>query len=111
MSSTRYYVCDAPVSGTVSPVAVPIGLIHTAWGGSMIEEWLTAEEINKCKGADIADHNSLLYTTNVMPYLDMSVKGWVWYQGENNCGGLHGNSGTSSQTASGYAVRKCTRLY
>lgn len=110
MSSTCYYFGDALLSGTASPVAVPIGLIHTAWGGSMIEEWLTAEEINKCKGADIADHNSLLYTTNVMPYLDMSVKGWVWYQGENNCGGLHGNSGTSSQTASGYAFRNAHAL-
>ena len=27
----------------------------------------------------------------------------MYYQGENNCGGLHGNSGTASQPPSGYA--------
>lgn len=34
---------------------VPIGLIHTAWGGSMIEQWLTNQEIAECKGAGIAN--------------------------------------------------------
>lgn len=82
--------------------AVPIGLIHTAWGGSMIEQWLTNEVISECRGTNIADHNEQLYDNAVRPYLDMSIKGWVYYQGENNCGGLHGNSGTSSQPASGY---------
>ena len=82
--------------------APPLGLIHTAYGGSMIEQWLTDEEIASCKGAAIADHNENLYDANVKPYAGMSVKGWVYYQGENNCGGLHGNSGTSSQPASGY---------
>lgn len=82
---------------------VPIGLIHTAWGGSMIEQWLTNDAIAKCKGADISAHNENLYDNAVRPYVEMAVKGWVYYQGENNCGGLHGNSGTASQLASGYA--------
>ena len=33
----------------------------------------------------------------------------VYYQGENNCGGLHGNSGTKAQPPSGYACMM-TRL-
>jgi len=99
-SSTCYYFGEALLDGGVS---APVGLIHTAWGGSMIEEWVTNSEVSACRGASIADHNELLFDTNVKPYLDMSIKGWVYYQGENNCGGLHGNSGTADQPPSGYA--------
>jgi hypothetical protein len=60
--------------------APPIGLIHTAWGGSMIEEWVTDDVAAECTLADHAEHNELLWDTNVKPYLDMTVKGWVWYQ-------------------------------
>ena len=63
--------------------AVPIGLVHTAWGGSMIEEWLTNDAVAACAGADIADHNALLFDTNVKPYLGMSLKGWVWCECAN----------------------------
>ena len=27
----------------------------------------------------------------VAPFVNMSVKGFAWYQGENNCGGDAGN--------------------
>jgi hypothetical protein len=33
-----------------------------------------------------------LYATQVIPFVDMTVKGWVWYQGENNMGNRKGNS-------------------
>ena len=29
--------------------AVPLGLVHTAWGGSMIEMWLTDADIAACE--------------------------------------------------------------
>ena len=106
-SSTCLYfgiaLAQSLVAQDSDSIVPPIGLIHTAWGGSMIEEWLTPDEIALCKGTNIADHNSLLHNTNVLPYVDMTVKGWIFYQGENNAGGLHGNSGTASQTSSGYA--------
>ena len=66
-------------------------------------QWLTNEVIAECKGADIADHNGNLYDEAVRPYIDMTLAGWAYYQGENNCGGLHGNSGCATQPASGYA--------
>jgi hypothetical protein len=31
-------------------------------------------------------------TVQVIPFVDMTVKGWVWYQGENNMGNLKGSS-------------------
>eukprot|EP01043_Picozoa_sp_COSAG02_P004619 COSAG02_NODE_122_length_35306_cov_98.280967_18_plen_163_part_00 len=94
-SSTCYYFGEglaeglaiteaADVGATVAPV--PIGLIHTAWGGSMIEQWLTNDVIAQCKGASITAHNENLFDANVKPYADQAVKGWVYYQGENNCG-------------------------
>jgi hypothetical protein len=108
VSFTRYVVSTAltyhlQTAAIMTAELCVVWCVHVqAWGGSMIEQWLTDEEIASCKGAAIADHNENLYDANVKPYAGMSVKGWVYYQGENNCGGLHGNSGTSSQPASGY---------
>jgi hypothetical protein len=113
-SSTCYYFGEGLAEGlaaatatdssvAAAAAAVPIGLIHTAWGGSMIEQWLTDDAIAQCKGASITAHNENLFDANVKPYADQAIKGWVYYQGENNCGGLHGNSGTAKQPASGYA--------
>lgn len=75
-SSTCFYFGEGLLDG-LGDLNVPIGLIHTAWGGSTIEEWLTNEEIAKCQGATIADDNGRLFDSNVKPYIDMSVKGWV----------------------------------
>ena len=33
-----------------------------------------------------------LFCEQVLPFVDMTVKGWVWYQGENNMGAPKGNS-------------------
>lgn len=82
----------------------------------MIEEWVTDDVAAGCELADHAPHNEELWDNAVRPYLDMTVRGWVWYQvrqtiriavtseglitrrvqGENNCGTLHGNSATKS---------------
>jgi hypothetical protein len=36
--------------------------------------------------------SQVLWDTAVVPYLDTTLKGWAWYQGENNCGGVMGNA-------------------
>ena len=36
--------------------------------------------------------DSQLYGQQVIPFVDMTVKGWLWYQGENNMGGTYGNA-------------------
>ena len=59
----------------------PIGLISTAIGGSMIEEWLPNATLTECKNLSIASHNEMLYDQKVLPYLKMTIKGWLWYQG------------------------------
>eukprot|EP00966_Prymnesium_polylepis_P291626 6735604-Prymnesium_polylepis.1 len=110
-SSTCFYFGESLLEGGVDDR--PIGLVHTAWGGSMIEEWVTNEDVAACHGADIAAHNSDLYDSAVRPFLGMTLKGWVFYQGENNVGGLHGNVGTASQPPSGYAclMARLVRLW
>jgi len=71
---------------------IPIGLVATAIGGSKIEEWITEDVAKTCGMADVGTKNEILWSNNVLPYVDMTIKGWLWYQGENNAGKFHGNS-------------------
>jgi hypothetical protein len=57
-----------------------IGLISTAIGGSMIEEWLPNVTSAQCTGSSVAAHDETLWTQNVIPFLPMTLKGWLWYQ-------------------------------
>eukprot|EP01079_Euglenida_sp_SAG-EU17-18_P002619 gene2619-3312_t len=70
----------------------PIGLIHTAWGGSAIEQWLTNDTVASCQFAPPSPANQEWHDTRVLPYTSMTVKGWTWYQGENDCHNVLGNS-------------------
>ena len=77
--------------------APPIGLIQSAIGGTQIETWTpnttTAECQNKTVGGPTAGPpHGMLYYGMVCPFVNMSVAGWVWYQGENNVGGSPGSS-------------------
>ena len=75
-----YYYAEAltdqfEAAGKAAP---PLGLISTAIGGSMIEEWLPNATNAHCSGANIVAHNQLLWDENVLPFLDMTVWGWLW---------------------------------
>ena len=43
------YYFGQSLTDELGPDAPPIGLIHTAWGGSMIEQWLPAETVDSCQ--------------------------------------------------------------
>ena len=45
----------------------------------MIEAWTTPEVTSTCAG--MAADGGGFYDTRVAPYLDTTLKGWVWYQG------------------------------
>lgn len=76
---------------------IPIGLTDTAIGGQRIEEYM----VNDTSLYECTDRtggpawNGHLYGTMTLPFVDMTVKGWLWYQGENNMGGTKGNSAAS----------------
>jgi sialate O-acetylesterase len=71
---------------------VPIGIIGTYWGGTMVEAWMSDEslksfpEINvptdtagKGKNTPTALFNAMLH-----PLVGYGIKGMIWYQGEQN---------------------------
>ncbi len=64
---------------------VPIGLIHTSWGGTPAESWTSAKALEaepKLKGV----RGSGLYNGMIAPLIPFAVRGAIWYQGEANVG-------------------------
>ena len=76
-SATCYYFGQSlsDALGNTGP-APPIGLVHTAWGGSTIEQWLSNDTIATCAEASVSKANQEWHDTRVLPYVDMSIKGW-----------------------------------
>ncbi len=52
---------------------VPVGLIHSAWGGSPIEAWI----VSRPKGGG-------MYNGMIAPLEPFAIRGAIWYQGEAN---------------------------
>ncbi|MBW8684330.1 sialate O-acetylesterase [Chitinophaga rhizophila] len=79
---------------------VPVGVIHTSWGGTVAEAWTSGESIRKIPAfADTvkafetlpapqapANPNkpTLLYNGMIHPLLSYAFRGVIWYQGEGN---------------------------
>lgn len=74
---------------------IPIGLANTAIGGQRIEEYSSNSSLHSCTqrvGEDSQYWDAQLFATQVLPFIDTTVKGWIWYQGEANMIGVKGNS-------------------
>jgi sialate O-acetylesterase len=80
-------------------VKVPIGLIHTSWGGTPAEAWTSLEALDadpalkhyataakNAKGQVGPGTPASLYNAMIHPLLPFAVKGAIWYQGESNAG-------------------------
>ncbi|CEK13062.1 sialate O-acetylesterase [Chthonomonas calidirosea] len=86
-------------------LGVPIGLIHSSWGGTPAEAWISARSISQI--ADLQDAlrkvendpnakpNSfgimpsaptVLYNGMIAPLVPYAIRGVIWYQGESNVG-------------------------
>ncbi|MET7000438.1 sialate O-acetylesterase [Chitinophaga defluvii] len=82
---------------------VPIGLIHTSWGGTIAEAWVSGGalktmpdfkatvEKNEAAGAEAFKDNNpnratALYNAMIYPFITFPVRGAIWYQGESNAG-------------------------
>ncbi|MDR2119677.1 MAG: sialate O-acetylesterase [Tannerella sp.] len=73
---------------------VPVGLIHTSWGGSRIEAWMTPAALKDIPGKpvpatdeDIKSSNgtpTVLYNGMIHPIVGYGIRGAIWYQGESN---------------------------
>ncbi len=70
---------------------VPIGLIHSSWGGTAIQPWISEDG---CKAFDFIKDTSksknppsapsILYNAMVNPIVGYGIRGVIWYQGESN---------------------------
>lgn len=72
---------------------VPVGIIHTSWGGSNVKAWISEEEISPYVEVDLADVDitkrtqhipTALYNSMIHPLIPFTFKGALWYQGETN---------------------------
>lgn len=75
-------------------LGVPVGLIVTAWGGSACEAWMRADWLKAfpdakipASPADIKSKNrtpTALYNGMLHPIVGYTMRGVIWYQGEEN---------------------------
>lgn len=91
-SATAYYFGKQ----LYESLRVPIGLINTSWGGSIIEAWMSEESLKKYLEVSLTHlkddksvkypHTvaSMIYNAMMYPLKDIKIKGVIWYQGESN---------------------------
>lgn len=76
-------------------LGVPVGLIHSSWGGTNIEPWISEEGIKKydwipapdkkIEGEYYHKNPSALFNAMIHPVVGYGLRGAIWYQGEANC--------------------------
>lgn len=73
---------------------VPVGIIQSDWGGTIIQAWMGKEVLSTFPDAKIPEEedeknvnqniHSGLYNGMIHPLLGYGIKGAIWYQGESN---------------------------
>ncbi|MCF8362660.1 MAG: DUF1961 family protein [Prolixibacteraceae bacterium] len=72
---------------------VPVGMIHSSWGGTRVESWMSKEVLEQFQTVDLSDvelkesskrYPSILYNAMIHPLIPYTIKGALWYQGEAN---------------------------
>ena len=73
---------------------VPVGLIHTSWGGSRIEAWMTPFSLTDIPEKKIPESDrdikipngtpTVLFNGMLHPLVGYGIRGAIWYQGESN---------------------------
>jgi len=72
---------------------VPVGMIHTSWGGSSVQAWISNEVISSFHEINLEDvdinkqpnhYPTALYNGMIYPLIPFTIKGVLWYQGESN---------------------------
>ena len=72
---------------------VPVGLIHSSWGGSSVEAWMSSETLGEYQTVNLKDVDisvktntipTVLFNAMIYPIIPYTIKGGLWYQGETN---------------------------
>ena len=68
--------------------AVPIGLLHSAHGGTSLQAWQSPASVDTCGDTPNSWNSSVLYNSNLAPLIvgPMAIAGVYWYQGEEDTG-------------------------
>lgn len=77
-------------------LGVPIGIVDASWGGTKIESWMPAAGLQKHGRDALLKHAATapqdpaqkvptrLYNGMIHPLRQMKIRGFIWYQGEQN---------------------------
>ena len=68
-------------------LSVPVGLIHTSWGGTPAEFWTSRDAlaaVPELKPLCGVANSSTLYNGMIAPLAPFGIRGAIWYQGESN---------------------------
>jgi len=75
---------------------VPVGILHSSWGGTAIEAWTSIDVqeksnklgsvLDKWKNKATANQNrpANLFNGMIQPLIPYGIRGGIWYQGERN---------------------------
>jgi len=71
---------------------IPLGLISNNWGVTLVQTWTSPEALLNCPNIDnpcnVSQNqqncNSTLWNAMIVPYVNMRLRGFLWYQGEQN---------------------------
>jgi sialate O-acetylesterase len=107
---SKWVPCDPNTVGKFSGVAyyfardlqkalgVPVGIIHSSWGGTLAEAWTSREALAANpelkmlipqkyfidKDKPNPNQGTVLFNGMIEPLLPYAIKGVIWYQGESN---------------------------
>ena len=69
---------------------VPLGLVDSDWGGTLIEAWSPPQSLASCDAPlpcnEGPNCHNRLYNAMIHPLARVALKGFLWYQGEANTG-------------------------
>lgn len=72
---------------------VPVGLIHTSWGASIVQAWMSNDVLSTHQKVNLDDFDitkklnkipTALFNAMINPLIPYTIKGALWYQGESN---------------------------
>jgi hypothetical protein len=66
-------------------IAPPIGLVHTAFGGSEVGAWMSPDASKKCAEYGVPPYGAQWFNERVLQFTSMTLAGWVWYQASCAC--------------------------
>ncbi|GBG30336.1 Sialate O-acetylesterase [Hondaea fermentalgiana] len=72
------------LAGSEETRNLPIGLIFSAIGGTQVQRWSPRGTLDGCADISRSETDADLFNGLVAPFVNTTITGAIWYQGENN---------------------------